>query len=283
MRCDEFSVRFDELLDERREPLDEPDMAAHAAACRQCRRTAASVGAAIGALAEMRMPGCAAGFDAASDVPLERILEAIRRDAAEVAAGAPDSHSAGDPAPAKPTTSSISSATNSRTGGAAASLWRGSAFYALIATAATLMLAAYPVWRWSAPPPAGDPTGGSIAAAGLQTPATPTRPRAGTATPQIAVAPGAVEQEPLPSFTELARESRDSYQRLAEDTRRSLDDVLSVASVFSSDTPSYENPSTDDDGWLNEVESGLEPLKRSTLGTLDVLRHVVPADTETRS
>jgi hypothetical protein len=100
----------------------------------------------------------------------------------------------------------------------------------------------------------------------------------------LAVVPEtAVDPEQLPSFSELARESRDSYERLAQDTRRSLDDVLAVASVFSSDAPSYENPSTEEDGWLNQVESGLEPLKRSTLGTLDVLRHVVPADTETRS
>jgi hypothetical protein len=317
MRCAEFAARFDELLDERREPLDEPELADHAAACAGCRRTAASIGAAIGALAELHVPLCGASTSSAesssSNLSVDRILEAIRRDAACAVGPAGDSARPGPgsisltadmskPATSSLNTSSLNSSMAAAAGarGSVSQLWRGSAFYALIATAATILLAAYPVWRWNAAPPAGNPIGGQIAATGPSA----TNPHATglqvtgpqVTGPQVigpqvigpqvpgSQAPGvAVDPETLPSFTELARESRDSYEQLARDTRRSLDDALALASVFSSEAAPHTAPGAEPDGWLNQVEDGLEPLKRSTLGTLDVLRQVVPADTETRS
>jgi hypothetical protein len=311
MRCDEFSARFDELLDLRREPLDEPDMAEHAAGCFDCRRTATAVGAAIGALAELRLPGCDTRFDPATDLPLDRILEAIRRDestecrdestgrrksiAEEVDSLAVDSGANTLSASAIPLSatatasaggdSTPSSSTVSRS--PASSFWRGSVFHALIATAATIVLAAYPVWRWNAAPQAVDPSG-AIADNGLYI-GNPNAPNSNSPNPKapgngIDVPPAvAVESDALPSFTELARESRDSYEQLVRDTGRSLGDALAVADVFSSDAPSYGSGAESNDGWLNQFESGLEPLKNSTLGTLDVLRQVVPVDTETRS
>jgi hypothetical protein len=216
MRCDEFSARFDELLDKRREPLDEPDMAAHAAACVDCRRTAAHIGAAIGALSELRVPACGAALDASSEqiLPVERILAAIRRDEA-AALAVPAAHATADsdsmsissvpfattPLASAPPSTVFSSTAASRS--PASNFWRGSAFYALIATAATVVLAAYPVWQWNTSPTAGDPNGTPIAATGPQAPGAQT-PGPHTPCPQI---PGtgidaaphvAVEPEALP-------------------------------------------------------------------------------------
>jgi len=283
MRCDEFSARFDELLDERREPLDEPDLADHVARCSECRRMSAAVGVAIGALAELRGTGCGASFDPATDLPLERILAAIRR---EQAADGVSQSDPSMPALSEPNLSDLTRAvsvpaTASRS--SAGGLWRGSAFYALLATAATIVLAAYPVWRWNVVPPTADPSnvvakidGRSQSGSKLEAPA--------EGGPELGLSPAnGGESEQLPTFTELARESRDSYEQLVRDTGRSLGDALAVADLFSSDGPAYSAGAEPGDDWLNQVESGWEPLKRSTLGTLDVLRQVVPADTETRS
>jgi len=290
MRCDEFSLRFDELLDERREPLDEPNMAAHVAECADCRRTAAAVGAAIGALAEMRAAGCGVP---ACELSVDRIVAVLdhsdtsRGDAGRDGKGRDriDCNDRGvtraaqvagpiaNPEPRRSTSHSAS-----------AGLWRGSAFYALIATAATVVLAAYPVWQWNVSPPSSGPSSGPAGGGNVAT-----LPQVEGGVPQVdggtAPAPAGrdVEPETLPSFTELARESRDSYERLARDTQQSLGDALAAASVFSSDAPSSHIPHKESDDWLNQVENGLEPLRRSTFGTLDVLRQVVPADTETRS
>jgi hypothetical protein len=277
MRCDEFSLRFDELLDERREPLDEPNLAAHVAECVECRRTAASIGAAIGALAEMRAASCGAP---ACELSVERIVAELARgatvsdDRERVGMG----RGGADLRPATPAAGpSTSPASPRSTSQSTSSLWRGSAFYALIATAATVVLAAYPVWQWNGFPTTNDPTGHSTGGGNVA--AVP--PATGDTKPTPAGRD--VETETLPSFTELARESRDSYERLARDTQQSFGDALAVASVFSTDSPSTDTPHKESDDWLNQVENGLEPLKRSTLGTLDVLRQVVPADTETRS
>lgn len=65
---------------------------------------------------------------------------------------------------------------------------------------------------------------------------------------------------------------------MARDTRRSLDDALAVASIFESDSSPAGDGSTSDAGWLDRVHAGFEPITKSTLGTLDVLRSVVPGE-----
>src|SRR5687768_8188452 len=121
MRCDEFSVRFDELLDERREPLDDPNMAAHVAQCAECRRTAATVGAALGALCDLKAWSCGAP---ACELTVERIVAAIDRDQAAHAA-AVDARAIEVPGKARGPASTNSTSANSVTRSTSSTLWRG--------------------------------------------------------------------------------------------------------------------------------------------------------------
>lgn len=261
--CQEFAERLQAVLDERGAPTGDPGLTAHAAGCESCRNLLASMGELCAALPSLRVAP-------PSDDWTRRTIAAAVAALSDVPADHTSADSAGGV--------TIARRSNSP--------WYAS--YGMFAAAACLLLAAWPAFQWWVASREHDSVRSPIAAAG---------PHTATATATVSIAPtptatphttpsmtaSATLPEDAESWSALALETQKSYVDLADDMRRSLDDVWSVASILQSDVVDEPTPMPSDSNWLDDVGDGLKPLSDSTIGTLDLFRSVVPLETNTRS
>ncbi len=254
MRCDEFELRLQDVLDERREPASDSALAAHGAECAACRTLAASLRGALQGLAALPRP-------APSDSLTARVLAALADGPTEALEASPAA------------TRTIVELPPRRAVRDGASLWTWTAVAALV------LLVAYPVWRWTHP---ADPGAGPVAQDPPKQSPAPTQQLA--ATPPHDVPKQDVPSrpaEPLPSFSELAEESKGSTRQLARDTQRSLSDALALASLWEKPSPKADLTSAGDD-WLRGMAGGVAPIAHSTVDTFNALRGIVPTGKDTK-
>lgn len=139
------------------------------------------------------------------------------------------------------------------------------------AAAALVLVSVVPLWRWSVGNHNLNTTtgGGGVVAVPGGTPAP-------MPADHVVVSPAPTESPP--TWNDVAEGSRESTRQLADNTRRSLHDAFALASLWES-KPDVE-PAEAEDAWFRGVAEGVAPLTDSTLGTLNVLRGLVPTDKE---
>ena len=253
MRCDEFEERWQEGLDRRIDPSADAELALHVETCAGCRTLATSLRRALLDLEALPKP------------TLRNDL--ARRVLAELAS--PE-------APSDNVTASVVELPPQHSAVSQARAWQW------WAAAAVLLLSVVPLWRWNFGNHNLNPTtgGGIVAVPG------------GTATPSpvdhVAVSPAPLANstatnkpaptEIAPTWNDVAEGSRESTRQLADNTRRSLHDAFALASLWESKQD--VKPAEAEDAWYRGVAEGVAPLTDSTIGTLNVLRGLVPTDKE---
>jgi len=244
MRCDEFEERWHEGLDRRVDPSADAELALHVETCAGCRSLAAALRRALRDLEALPKP-----------MPRNDLA---RRVLAELAA------------PSEVVTASVVELPPPRSAVSQARAWQW------WAAAALVLVSVVPLWRWSVGNHPVNPTDGGIVAV-----------PGGTAAPisadRVVVSPApspnpVLPTEVAPTWNDVAEGSRESTRQLADNTRRSLHDAFALASLWES-KPDVE-PAEAEDAWYRGVAEGVAPLTDSTLGTLNVLRGLVPTDKE---
>ena len=249
MRCVEFEARLQDVLDRRGDPRADDVLTAHAAECAACRALEHGLSRALVGLANLKPPACRDHLSAlilAETYPAEESVAPSSVEVVELP---------------------IRSA-----GGAPRDRW--AMWWA--AVAAAVVLAAYPLWQWAAQ--SGD---SQVTAKNDAPPPTLTT----AIEPQVAEKRTLLEparDQRLPTFSELAEESKDSYRKLAVETKRSLDDTLALASLWSDHSPASIVAADSQSNWLSEVADGVAPLAETTLGAVNALRGVMPVEGDSK-
>ena len=249
MRCGEFEARLQEVLDRRGDPRADEVLSAHAAECAACRALEHALSRALVRLASLRPPAC-------RDNLATRILAEVY---ATEEGAAPSSVAVVE----LPIRSDVGAPRD-----------RSAMWWA--AVAAAVVLAAYPLWRWASP--AGD----SQVTAKNDAPPQAIQTVIGPQVVDRVVPPEPSRDQPLPTFSELAEESKDSYRKLAVETKRSLDDTLALASLWSDHSPVSVVAADSQSNWLSEVADGVAPLAETTLGAVNALRGVMPVEGDSK-
>lgn len=256
MRCDEFEERWHEGLDRRVDPSADAELALHVETCAGCRSLAAALRRALRDL------------EALPKLTLRTDL--ARRVLAELAA------------PSEVVTASVVELPPPRSAVSQARAWQW------WAAAAVLLVSIVPLWRWSVGNHNLNTTtggGGVVAVPGSTAVPIPADhvvvSPAPSPNPIVTTEPAPTEAAPTdspPTWNDVAEGSRASARQLADNTRRSLHDAFALASLWES-KPDVE-PAAAEDAWYRGVAEGVAPLTDSTLGTLNVLRGLVPTDKE---
>lgn len=247
MRCDEFEERWHEGLDRRVDPSADAELALHVETCAGCRSLAAALRRALRDLEALPKP-----------IPRNDLA---RRVLAELTV--PE-------APSEVVAASVVELPPPRNAVSQARAWQW------WAAAALVLVSIVPLWRWSVGNRHVNPNDGGIVAVPV-----------GTAAPSpvdhavVSSAPSpnpVLPTEVAPTWNDVAEGSRESTRQLADSTRQSLHDAFALATLWES-KPDVE-PAEAEDAWYRGVAEGVAPLTDSTLGTLNVLRGLVPTDKE---
>lgn len=262
MRCDEFEERWHEGLDRRVDPTADAELALHLENCAGCRSRTAALRRVLRDLEALPKAAPRNGLAG-------RVL-------AELASAAAPS----EVAPSEAAAAAVVELPPQRLAVSPSRAWQW------WAAAALLLVSIVPLWRWSVGNrPASPNDGGIVAVPGGAAAPMPMDHAAvspgplpnPTTTPEPATTEPAPTDSP-PTWNDVAEGSRESARQLADNTRRSLHDAFALASLW--EAKSEVKPADAEEAWYQGVAEGVAPLTDSTLGTLNVLRGLVPSDKE---
>jgi hypothetical protein len=274
MRCDEFEVRLNEVLDQRREPGSDVGLAQHMRQCGECRSLANSYQAVLQGL-RCSMPLPVVGDLALSDVPdLTRDPSARGRDPGDPTGNLADRVLAALD-PARSVLRLPSHGARRHTGS-----WRqrtGKRWTVLAAAAAVLLFVIGP-WAWFGRgnrhiAPRRSEAGPLVEAGPLAEAGPIAQPRPGRAGPGV-------------NGRHLGARSGETavgYRRLARETRASLSMAMQlVPGIGDTKAPPREAamPTLPTAEWVQELTDGLTPVTRPTAGVMSTFIELLSAPDE---